>query len=89
MTTLHLINRSALLPQTLELTQAGDCIVLIEDAVVVPETDLTALQQASDSVTVYAIKEDLQARNLSTLAKVIDYQEMVELVLNYDKVITW
>ena len=38
---------------------------------------------------VYALDADVQARNLIVEAEIVDYNEMVQLLFEYDKVVSW
>lgn len=95
MSSLHTISKSPeseLLQSCLELIGAGDAILFIEDGVYHCSLSKN-LQAISESVKVYALREDLLAR--ATLGKsaeqveAIDTGKFVELCCEYDKVVSW
>ena len=44
---------------------------------------------SSDFAKVYALDADIQARNLNVDADIVDYGGMVQLLFEYDKIISW
>ena len=56
-------------------------LLFIQDAVL---GDLS-----SDFAKVYALDADVQARNLNVEAETVDYNEMVQLLFEYDKIVSW
>ncbi|MFQ6055636.1 MAG: sulfurtransferase complex subunit TusB [Methanosarcinales archaeon] len=69
----------------LEQSKTNDIgILLMHDAV------LSNFKEIS-SCKVYALSEDVKARNISLPAEVkkVNYEEMVKLIFEYDKVISW
>ncbi|MCY1287228.1 Protein TusB [compost metagenome] len=98
MATLHMLSHSPFsdsrLSSCLHLLRAGDGLLLAGDAVyaVQPGTTLLqALQLMPDSIALFALAEDLQARALPAPARLqaLDYPAFVELCTRYDKVNSW
>jgi tRNA 2-thiouridine synthesizing protein B len=96
MTTLHIINApqtEAQLSATLSLTTAHDSLVFIQDSCYCLNAPSIVKLLTGSAITVYAIKEDLIARNViadKTLAvEAIDYELFVDLTLSHKKTITW
>ncbi len=42
-----------------------------------------------DFAKVYVLDADVQARNLNVEAETVDYNGMVQLLFEYDKVVSW
>ena len=91
MSTLHVLSHSPFsdtrLDSCLRILGRGDALLLCGDAVY-------ALQQQSSTLedkTVFALEEDLQARNIECPqgAVAIDYPAFVDLSIQYDKVNSW
>ncbi|NBA96805.1 sulfurtransferase complex subunit TusB [Pseudomonas sp. R5(2019)] len=94
MTTLHVLSHSPFgdnrLDSCLRLLGNADAILLTGDAVY-------ALQPGSEpqrklnhlGARLFALQEDLQARNISSDAQQIDYPGFVELSIRFDKVNSW
>lgn len=98
MATLHLLSHSPFadnsLASCLRLLGANDGVMLSGDAVYAlqagssHQSTLLALPQ---SVALYALEEDLQARGIRTTERfqVVDYPAFVALCAQYDKVNSW
>ncbi|CAD5109451.1 sulfurtransferase complex subunit TusB [Zestomonas carbonaria] len=98
MATLHILSHSPFsdsrLSSCLHLLGAGDGLLLSGDAVhaLQPGTvQRQALELMPDSIALYALDEDLQARALSAPSRVqaVDYPAFVELCTRYAKVNSW
>lgn len=98
MATLHILSHSPFadsrLASCLRLLGASDALLLCGDAVYAlqPGTaNLQALQLMPASVALYALDEDLSARDLKApeRTQVVDYPGFVELCTRYDKVNSW
>jgi len=101
MTTLNIINKSPFEKRTLEQCLprlgAGDSVLLIEDAAVAAVDNTSVAPQlnaAADTIKLYVLKPDLEARGLgaSTLVtgfSTVDYSGFVELVTTHDRVHSW
>lgn len=98
MATLHLLSHSPFgdsrFASCLRLLGPQDGLLLSGDAVYAlqPGTNqLQALQLMPDSIALYALDEDLQARGLAApeRAQAIDYPGFVELCTHYAKVNSW
>ncbi|NEX15612.1 MAG: sulfurtransferase complex subunit TusB [Halochromatium sp.] len=101
MSTLHTVNKSPFEKTSLEAclghVSAGAAILLIEDGVyaALTQTSIEAqLKGALDSVKVYALGPDLQARGLSEERlipgiSVVDYAGFVDLAAEHDKLQAW
>ncbi len=99
MTTLHLLAHSPFtdsrLSSCLRLLGSHDGLLLSGDAVYAlqPGTaQCQALELMPESIALFALDEDLQARALSELpsrVKRLDYPAFVELTLSYAKVNSW
>ena len=44
---------------------------------------------SSDFAKVYVLDADVRARNLNIEGEIVDYDEMVQLLFEYDKVVSW
>lgn len=98
MATLHVLSHSPFtdsrLSSCLRIIGPDDGVLLCGDAVYALQQD-SALQQAlermPDSIGLYALQEDLQARNIDAgkRANAIDYPEFVELSCRFAKVNSW
>lgn len=101
MSTLHTVNKSpferAALQACLGHAQAGDCVLLIEDAVVaaMDGTAMAAkLADAAGSVKLYVLGPDLKARGLDPARVVagfgvVDYDGFVDLAAENSVVQAW
>lgn len=99
MTTLHLLAHSPFtdsrLSSCLRLLGSHDGLLLSGDAVYALQPGTAqrqALELMPESIALFALDEDLQARALSELpsrVKRLDYQAFVELTLSYAKVNSW
>ncbi len=97
MTTLHLLSQSPWrqpLDSVLRLLGPSDALLLCGDACQALHTGSEAwslLQTLPATVRLYALQEDLQARNLGAAERVtpVDYPAFVELCAQYDKVNGW
>ena len=98
MATLHLLSHSPFgdnrLSSCLRLLGPDDGVLLTGDATYAlqPGTaPLQALQSMPESIALYALDEDVQARALSRTdrAQLIDYPAFVELCGRYAKVNSW
>ena len=99
MTTLHLLAHSPFtdsrLSSCLRLLGSHDGLLLSGDAVYALQPGTAqrqALELMPESIALFALDEDLQARALSALpsrVKRLDYPAFVELTLSYAKVNSW
>ncbi|MBK1617232.1 sulfurtransferase complex subunit TusB [Lamprobacter modestohalophilus] len=101
MSTLHTVNKSPFektsLTTCLGHLSAGAAVLLLEDGVYAALTQTSVEGQvkgALDSVKVYALGPDLQARGLSEERvipgiSVVDYAGFVDLAAEHDKVQAW
>ena len=99
MTTLHLLAHSPFtdsrLSSCLRLLGSHDGLLLSGDAVYALQPGTAqchALELMPESIALFALDEDLQARALSELpsrVKCLDYPAFVELTLIYAKVNSW
>jgi tRNA 2-thiouridine synthesizing protein B len=98
MTTLHLLSHSPYgddrLSSCLRLFGTDDGLLLSGDAVYALQPASTArkaLASLPSGAGLYALTEDLQARNIQADAAVtvLDYSAFVALTLRYDKVNSW
>jgi tRNA 2-thiouridine synthesizing protein B len=98
MSTLHVLSHSPFtdnrLTSCLRLLGAQDAILLCGDALYALQPDsapLNALQTRIDSLRLFVLEEDRQARGLEVpdWVKSVDYPGFVELSIHYDKVNSW
>jgi tRNA 2-thiouridine synthesizing protein B len=98
MSTLHVLSHSPFtdnrLTSCLRLLSASDALLLSGDAVYAlqPGTEpLRALQTRSETLRLFVLDEDVQARGLHVpdWVKSVDYPTFVELSIHYDKVNSW
>lgn len=99
MTTLHILNSSP--TQTTQLTSClrvladDDGIVFCGEAVQLLRKDSSALRQLLDSdgsYSLYALREDVQARGIDTKrmpVTMLDYPDFVALCVDYTRVNSW
>lgn len=95
MSCLHTINRSPdsnLLKSCINVINAGDAILFIEDGVYHCSSQVS-LKDIIETVKIYGLREDMLAR--ATFPKTIDRVEtidtarFVELCCEHDKVVSW
>jgi len=88
---LHTVNSSGQLSDCTRFLEDGDALLLIEDGVYSLVSD--ELNNLSESVTVYALHDDINARGLEKYAqdrsKTISYTEFIQLCCDHPKVINW
>lgn len=98
MSTLHLLAHSPFathhLSSCLRLLAAGDGLMLSGDAVYALQpgsAPATALALMPDSIALYALAEDLQARALPAPERLtaVDYPAFVELCTRFARVNSW
>lgn len=94
MSTLHILSSSPFsddrLASCLRLLDQGDALLLCGDATYALRTP-DALAALTSDVELFALDEDLQARNLTTQERAtpIDYPAFVALSCRFDKVNSW
>jgi len=95
MSSLHTINRSPsreLLETCASLLMQGDAVLFIEDGVYYCLGQDCWPDLLTD-VRVYSLREDMNARGIldrnATSAKLINYEQFVELCCKYDKTVSW
>ena len=97
---LHTVNKSPFDHNTLEtclkFAKQGSAVLLIEDGVyaAVRETAIAKqVQDALKSVSIYALKSDLEARGMQHRVmdgiRLVDYGGFVELVVEHNAVQSW
>lgn len=91
MSHLHTLNNPALLALCLRACQAGDSLLLLEDGVYcVMETKLP---EQLDEVSVFALREDLEARGLQNRTEAsitaVSMTDFVRLCCDASRVINW
>lgn len=98
MATLHVLSHSPFadsrLTSCLRLLGHKDALLLCGDATYAlthPTAPLEALEDRIATFKLYALEEDVQARNLKIPSWVtcLDYAGFVELSIRYDRVNTW
>ncbi|MCU1717053.1 sulfurtransferase complex subunit TusB [Pseudomonas sp. 5P_3.1_Bac2] len=98
MATLHVLSHSPFtdsrLSSCLRLLGSQDALLLCGDAVYALQAgtaQLQALQLMPDSISLYTLDEDVQARAIALpeRATQVDYSGFVALSCQYDKVNTW
>ena len=98
MATLHMLSHSPFsdsrLVSCLRLLGAGDGLLLTGDATYALQpgsAQLQALGLMPDSIALYALQEDVQARAINAPARVqvVDYPAFVTLCTTFSKVNTW
>ena len=95
MSSLHIISKSpgsGVWQDCRKTVAAKDCILLTEDGIyhgALPGR----LDQLPKSVKLYALRDDVQARGMSDrllpAAKLIGFDEFVELCCKHDKTVSW
>ena len=97
MSILHTVNTSPFqtlaLQQCLQLINADDRLLLIEDAVVASQakhSDFALLEQLAKAGRLMVLEADLQARGISAcIGKSCSYLQFVELVAEHKSQIAW
>ncbi len=101
MAILHTVNRSGSsgesLAGCLRTIVSGAGVLLLEDGVYAARAagpDAQLLSAVGDSVRLFALQADLQARGIAPAelierVQVVDYDEFVGLTCEYDKVLAW
>lgn len=98
MATLHILSHSPFtdsrLGSCLRILGSKDALLLCGDAVYALQdgsAQRQALELMPDSIALYALDEDVQARGLVQPARLtlVDYPAFVALSCQYDKVNTW
>ena len=98
MATLHVLSHSPFtdsrLSSCLRILGSQDALLLCGDAVYALQNDSAqrqALELMPESIALYALDEDVQARGLVFPARLtlVDYPGFVALSCQYDKVNTW
>jgi sulfur relay protein TusB/DsrH len=71
----------------LKLAKSGDAVVLIQDGVAVTAEDSEIENLAQRGVKILALKADMDARKLNIKHGVegIDYEQLVDLLIQYDR----
>ena len=97
---LHTVNKSPFEHKTLEtclkFARQGSAVLLIEDGVYAAARDTAVsplLQEALQSVSIYALMPDVEARGMKgrTLdgVRLVDYEGFVDLVVEHNAVQSW
>lgn len=97
---LHTINKSPFGHGTFEtclkFAQQGSAVLLIEDGVYAAARDTTVskrVQEALKSVSIYALKPDVEARGMQNRVmdgvRLVDYEGFVDLVVEHNAVQSW
>ena len=97
---LHTVNKSPFDDTTLEtclkVASQGSAVLLIEDGVYAAGRDTAVskqVQEALKSVSIYALKPDLDARGMQNRVMdgvhVVDYGGFVDLVVEHNTVQSW
>ena len=97
---LHTINKSPFEHGTFEtclkFAQQGSAVLLIEDGVYAAARDTTVskrVQEALKSVSIYALKPDVEARGMQNRVmdgvRLVDYEGFVDLVVEHNAVQSW
>ena len=97
---LHIVNKSPFQTSTLEsclrMAQAGSALLLIEDAVYAATVGSTAeagLRQACDTLKVFALQPDMDARGVTGKlidgVTLVDYGGFVDLTVEYPTSHSW
>ncbi|MDX1297845.1 MAG: sulfurtransferase complex subunit TusB [Pseudomonas sp.] len=98
MATLHVLSHSPFtdnrLSSCLRLLGSQDALLLCGDAVYALQAGSTqrqALELMPEAIALYALDEDVQARDIDQPARLslVDYPGFVALSCQYDKVNTW
>ena len=97
---LHTVNKSPFDHTTLEtclkFAKQGSAVLLIEDGVYAALKETAVSKQVQDalkSVSIYALKPDLEARGMQNRAldgiQLVDYGGFVDLVVEHNSVQSW
>jgi len=97
---LHTVNKSPFEHQALEtclrFARQGSAVLLIEDGVYAAAKGTSVsprIEQALKSVTIYALKPDVEARGMQNRVmdgvRLVDYGGFVDLVVEHDAVQSW
>ena len=97
---LHTVNKSPFDHKTLEtclkFARQGSAVLLIEDGVYAAAKDTAVskqVQEAMGSVSIYALKPDLEARGVQHRVmdgvRLVDYGGFVDLVAEHNAVQSW
>ncbi|WP_426115254.1 sulfurtransferase complex subunit TusB [Pseudomonas sp. DSP3-2-2] len=98
MATLHVLSHSPFadsrLTSCLRLLGSKDALLLCGDATYAltqATAPLQALEDRINTFELYALEEDIKARNMTvpSWVKRVDYAQFVELSIRYDRVNTW
>jgi len=77
---------------TLKLVSRGDAILLIHDAVVIlkhaPQHLWETLESlAGKEVHLYALEEDCEARGIESNVPKVTYDDFIDLIIDFDRVV--
>jgi tRNA 2-thiouridine synthesizing protein B len=97
---LHTVNKSpfehSALHACLKFAAQGSAVLLIEDGVYAAARDTAVskeLQEALTSVSIYALKPDVEARGMQNRVmdgvRLVDYGGFVDLVVEHNAVQSW
>jgi len=97
---LHTVNKSPFDHNTLEtclkFAKQGSALLLIEDGVYAATRDTAVskqVQEAMKSVSIYALKPDVEARGMQNRVmdgvRLVDYEGFVDLVVAHNAVQSW
>jgi tRNA 2-thiouridine synthesizing protein B len=97
---LHTVNKSPFehraLESCLKFARPGSAVLLIEDGVYAAARDTAVarlLQEAQKSVSIYALKPDVEARGMQNRVmdgvRLVDYGGFVDLVAEHNAVQSW
>jgi len=97
---LHTVNKSPFDHNTLEtclrFAKQGSAVLLIEDGVYAAARETAVAKQVQDalkSVSIYALKSDLEARGMQNRVmdgiQLVDYAGFVDLVVAHNTVQSW
>jgi len=97
---LHTVNKSPFEHKALEtclrFARQGSAVLLIEDGVYAAARDTAVskqVQEALKSVSIYALKPDLEARGMQNRVidgvRLVDYEGFVDLVVEHNAVQSW
>lgn len=97
---LHTVNKSPFdhnaLETCLKFARQGSALLLIEDGVYAATRDTavsTRVQEAMKSVSIYALKPDVEARGIQNRVmdgvRLVDYGGFVDLVVEHNAVQSW
>ena len=97
---LHTVNKSPFEHRALETclryARQGSAVLLIEDGVYAAARDTAVakqVQEALKSVSIYALKPDLEARGMQNRVmdgvRLVDYEGFVDLVVEHNAVQSW